>query len=547
MVGARLGLCGIVLAAMTSAIALGWADVCSAQDARVKEEGERGWLDVLASGRAWVKLRYRFEEVDQDGFAANAHASTLRTVLGYETKTWHRLSALVEFENVTAVGNDLYDSTTNGETSRPVVADPEDTEVNQAYLQWSGVEDLTARVGRRVITLDDHRFVGDAGWRQNQQTFDALTLEYARIPRTKLFYAFLDNVNRVAGRVEKLYADYTGVEVSKGDHLVDIYSPELVVAQEEFLVGLRALGGAAGKPTDERDRTRYELARQKLLLLGVTDEQVAELEKTGQPQLILTMHAPIGGTVVEKSVREGAYVETGEPLYSIADLSRVWVLAEVYEFELPWVVRGQKADVTVEALPGEAFEGTVAFVDPHVDDATRTVKVRINLDNSRRLLKPGMFADVRIHAVLGPDGKRTPSPLAGKYSCPMHPEILVDDTGQCPICGMTLVREPGEVQPAATGLLAIPTSAVLDSGARRIVWVEREPGKYEVAEVVLGPRAGDRYAVLSGLSEGQRVVVRGNFLLDSQSQIEGKPSLLFPDGLAVSAGEHAGHSDHSGH
>ncbi len=190
---------GIVAAAFVLGLSLGAPAVLAQEGAAEGGSAGRGWLDALGQGRTWVKLRYRFEEVDQDGFAEDAHASTLRSVLGYETSAWHGLSGLVEFEDVTALGNDLYDSTTNGETSRPVVADPEDTEVNQVYLQYGGVEGLTARIGRRVIILDDHRFVGDVGWRQNQQTFDALSLEYAGLPRTRLFYAFLDNVNRVFG------------------------------------------------------------------------------------------------------------------------------------------------------------------------------------------------------------------------------------------------------------------------------------------------------------------------------------------------------------
>ncbi len=353
---------------------------------------------------------------------------------------------------------------------------------------------------------------------------------------------------RVAGRVERVYADYTGVDVARGDHLVDIYAPELVVAQEEFLLGLRALGATpdAGQQ-GERDRARADLSRQKLILLGVSDAQIEELQKTGKPSEILTVHAPIGGTVVAKNVREQTYVETGDPLYEIADLSRVWLIADVYEYELPWVVRGESASVVVEALPGESFEGLVAFVDPRVDEASRTIKVRINLDNPKRLLKPGMFAHVTIRAELGPDGKHAPSILAGKFTCPMHPEVVADAPGKCPLCQMDLVREPGE--PVMSGSsselpLSVPTTAVLSTGTRNVVWVEREPGRFELAELTLGPRAVGFYPVLGGLNEGDRVVVHGNFLLDSQSQIEGKPSLLFPKGLEPGASAPAGHAGH---
>ena len=176
---------------------LGCTTAAMAQEAQAPSAEAGGWIDALARGQAWVRFRYRFEEVEQQGFAEDAHASTLRSVLGYRTDAWHGLHGTIEFENVTALGNDLYDSTTNGETSRPLVADPEDTEVNQVYLEASG--NLGARLGRQVITFDDHRFVGDVGWRQNQQTFDALRLDGSGTERTKLVYAFVDNANRIFG------------------------------------------------------------------------------------------------------------------------------------------------------------------------------------------------------------------------------------------------------------------------------------------------------------------------------------------------------------
>ncbi len=337
---------------------------------------------------------------------------------------------------------------------------------------------------------------------------------------------------RVAARIERVYADFTGTAVAQGDHLVDIYSPELVVAQQELL--------SAGPNADA--------AREKLRLLGVTDAQLAAILAEGAPRLVLTLHAPIGGTVIEKAVREQMYVQVGDPLYTIADLSTVWLFADIYEFELPWVAIGQAVEVAVEGAPGETFAGTVAFVEPVVREATRTVRVRVNLPNPDGRLRPGMFAKAVIRATLGPDGRRAPSPLAGKWVCPMHPDVTQDTAGACPLCGMDLQRVAGETADGgtaahATELLAVPATAVLDSGLRRIAWVEREPGRYEAAELLLGPRAGDFYPVLGGLREGERVVVHGAFLLDSQAQIEGRPSLLFPRGLEQGAATpgHAGH------
>lgn len=385
---------------------------------------------------------------------------------------------------------------------------------------------------------------------------------------------------RIDGRIERLYVDFTGIRVSKGDHLVDIYSPDLLLAQTEFLLASRHLEatppGGAGRTAAE---TSLEASRQKLLLWGITPDQIGDLKEEGKAHVTLTLLAPVGGVVIQKNIREGAYVKTGDPLYTIADLSTLWAYADIYEYELPWVEPGQDATLEVEGAPGQAFSGTVAFVDPVVNESTRTVRVRINLPNPEGRLKPGMFAKVLIRSRLGPDGTKAPSPLAGKFACPMHPDVVSDAAGDCRICGMPLekipdapapgapvwtcpmhpeVREaaPGrcpickmklvEAQPSATGdALAVPVTAVLDTGNRRVVYVEREPGKYEAREVTLGPRAGDYYPALSGLAEGDRVVVHGNFLLDSQAQIEGKPSLLFPKGLSWEAPPPAGHEGHA--
>jgi Cu(I)/Ag(I) efflux system membrane fusion protein len=343
--------------------------------------------------------------------------------------------------------------------------------------------------------------------------------------------------SRSAGRVERVYADFTGTHVDQGDHLVEIYAPDLFVAQQEFLLAQRASSAAAASSA-----LSTELAREKLALLGVTEDQILELERTGKPATVLTVFAPIGGTVIEKNVRAQMYVEAGDPLYTIADLSTVWLHAEVYEYELPWVALGQPVEATLEALPGEVFRGSVAFVEPIVSEATRTVRVRVELENPELLLKPGMFASIVLHAPLGPDGKRAEVALRGRFACPMHPDVVSDEALVCWICGMALIeRESTGGGPGH--LIAIPVSALLDSGERRIVYVEREPGRYEAVEVVLGPRAGDEYPVLSGLEEGDRVVARGAFLIDSQAQIEGRPSLFFPRGLAGVSRPHAGHED----
>jgi hypothetical protein len=159
-----------------------------------------GGLDrAVLGGKWWLRLRYRLENVEQDGFEHDAWASTLRTVLGYETGVWNGASVLLEFEDVSAIGDDKYNSTVNGEVDYPVVADPEGSEVNQVFLRYVPVEQTSLKLGRQVVTLDNHRFVGDVGWRQNQQTFDAASLRWMPLAPLQVFYAFVDNVNRVFG------------------------------------------------------------------------------------------------------------------------------------------------------------------------------------------------------------------------------------------------------------------------------------------------------------------------------------------------------------
>lgn len=365
----------------------------------------------------------------------------------------------------------------------------------------------------------------------DKRVLDHVVRTVGRIEFNERLVAYL--TARVAGRVERVYADFTGMRVKQGDHLVDLYSPDLTVAQQEYLLVSRRRDA---EPAD------LDLARQKLELLGLTAAQIDDLTTNGKPSVVLTVFAPIGGTVIQKNVREQSYVAAGDPLYTIANLATVWLQADVYEYELPWVAFGQTVDVDVEAVPGETLKGRVAFVDPMVNEATRTVRVRIDLDNPGERLKPGMFASARIHARLGEGGVRAVTDLIGDYACPMHPEIRATESGPCPICGMALEKDVPS-GPVAAPLVAVPATAVLDSGLRRIVWVEEQPGRYIAREVKLGPRAGDFYPVLSGVDEGESVVVQGSFLLDSQAQITGKPCLLFPKGLRAKVG-HAGHEDH---
>lgn len=372
---------------------------------------------------------------------------------------------------------------------------------------------------------------------------------------------------RISGRVDRIHADFTGIRVKQDDHLVDIYSPELFIAQGELLRGLEAYEKATGDKIFAQ--INVDAARTKLRLLGILPAQLAEIEKSRKVSTHLTVYASIGGTVIEKNVRAGQYVKEGDMLYRIADLDPIWLYLDIYEYDLGWVRYGQAVEVTLEAYSNEKFQGVVTFIDPFLDDKTRTVKVRVNLKNPDGKLKPAMYASALIRVRLRPDGTPEPTGLEGKYLCRMHPEVVQDQPGRCPICEMQLDRVPQAPRPAASGheghdhmdhapkdqakkpagVLAIRATAVLDTGRRKVTYRQRSDGAFELVELQLGARAEvtddagqseGYYPVFKGLKEGDRVVVRGGFLLDSQQQISGMPSLLYKEGQSAS-NLHSGH------
>jgi len=343
----------------------------------------------------------------------------------------------------------------------------------------------------------------------------------------------------VPGRLDRLFVDFTGVIVRKGDHLVELYSPSLIVAQRELIATWRA---QQRLPEKDRGLTAANLrsATEKLRLLGVLPEQIEEIKRLGKPIDHLTIYAPIGGIVIEKHANEGMYVQTGTKIYTIADLSTVWVFLDAYESDLRWLRYGQQVRFTTESHPGEVFDGRIVFIDPILDKKTRSVKVRVNVSNPQGKLKPGMFVRARAESRLAAGGKVFDPSLAGKWISPMHPEIIKDGPGKCDVCGMDLVpaeelgyRAPDKNLPAP---IVIPATAPLITGKRAVVYV-RLPGEeqpvFEGREVVLGERAGDLYLVRHGLEEGDLVVTRGNFKIDSALQIQARPSMMSPDDTAA--------------
>ncbi|MEE9296785.1 MAG: efflux RND transporter periplasmic adaptor subunit [Phycisphaerae bacterium] len=356
----------------------------------------------------------------------------------------------------------------------------------------------------------------------------------------------------VPGRLDRLYVDYTGIPVRKGDHMVYMYSPELGTAQTELLEALRRT-----KPTqNNRSSVLHERAgewlediRDKFRLWGFGDGQITEIEERGTSSNYMTIHAPMGGIVIHKNVLEGMYVQTGTRIYTIADLAHVWVKLDAYESDLAWLRYGQQVEFETEAYPGETFAGTVSFIAPVLDAKTRTVKVRVNVENADGRLKPEMFVRAVVHSEVAAGGRVVDARLAGKWMCPMHPEVIQEDPGDCSRCGMPLLRteslgfvsvQAGDVEAP----LVIPASAPLITGKRALVYVQLpdKPGTYQGREIRLGPRVGNEYIVLDGLVEGERVVVHGNFKIDSAMQIMAEPSMMSP-----TSGQRAPSHDHEQH
>ena len=346
----------------------------------------------------------------------------------------------------------------------------------------------------------------------------------------------------VPGRLDKLYVDYTGVPVNKGDHMVYLYSPELISAQEELLQAIEAKKNI--QKTDlgimrEMTESTANAAREKLRLWGLTLEQIAEIETTGQVTDHMTIYSPTSGIVIHKNALEGMYVQTGTKIYTIADLSKVWVKLDAYESDLEWLRYGQEMEFTTVSYPGHIFRGTISFIDPILNDRTRTIKIRVNVANPDGKLKPGMFVKALVRSQVASGGQIMDADMVGKWICPMHPEIVKETSGKCDTCEMPLVRTEalGYVSddPAlAEKPLVIPVTAAMVTGTRAIVYVQvpnTEKPTYEGREIALGPRAGDYYLVRRGLKEGELVVVKGNFKIDSSLQILARPSMMTPEGI----------------
>jgi len=301
-------------------------------------------------------------------------------------------------------------------------------------------------------------------------------------------------VSHVTGRIEKLFVNFTGETVVKGQVLAQVYSPELISAQQELIEASK---------TKETQPAIYEAAKERLRQWKITDEQIISIESSGVTQTLIDVVSNTSGIVISKLVNTGNYISRGTPLFDIADLSRLWVLFDAYESDLQFLRKGEKLTFTLEALPGERYTGTIAFIDPVIDPVTRVAKVRVEAGNKSGRLKPEMF-------------------VTGIVSTTLH---------------------------EFNNNLVIPKSAVLWTGKRSIVYVkqaEADEPVFKMREIELGPMLGDSYVVVSGLSEGEEIVTNGTFSVDAAAQLAGKPSMMNPSGGVSSTGHNHGSMEGNG-
>lgn len=309
--------------------------------------------------------------------------------------------------------------------------------------------------------------VAISGTKRALANVSTTTIKKQSLSKDIISYGYLDFAEqnrksisaRFNGRIEKLYVTKTGDVIRAGAPLFEIYSPELVQAQNDFIISLSS------------NSSIQQSAKKKLELYGITAAQIQELEKTKAVKTTVIFYSPIGGTVVEKKVREGMYISEGMQLFDVADFSTLWNISEVYETDIASVHVGSPVTIRLRAYPGKQFAGRVTFISPVVDAQSRTIKVRSEIVNSGGLLKPQMYGETVQHVSLG------------------------------------------------TGLF-IPADAVINTGKRMVAWVKTSDGMFEARDITLGDKCGSGYKIISGVQEGDEVAVTGGFLIDSESQLK---------------------------
>ena len=342
---------------------------------------------------------------------------------------------------------------------RTEAAAPPATGTDLSAISLSPEQRVTANVKTVRVALDTH--TGEI------VTTGRVTFDERRLAQVTAY---------TGGRIERLFVNFTGDSVRRGQSVGTIYSPDLFATQQEYLLAIEnrarmERAGFAGAHSASKDLV--ESTKTRLLLSGMTGGQIAQLERTRKPILATTITSSVSGVVTKKLAVEQQYVQQGQTLLEVADLSNVWVEVDVYEQQLPSVRLGDRVEITAGALPGRTFAGKVSFILPVLEGTTRTARVRVELPNPGLQLKPDMYVNARI------------------LGAPAPPHIMV------------------------------PAAAVVDRGQQQFVWVETQPGSYEPRRVTTGGRHGAAIVIASGLSDGEVVVVEGGFLLDSEAQLRG--------------------------
>ncbi len=360
---------------------------------------------------------------------------------------------------------------TSSEGIKPAAAKAEkakDTEMDEMKgltmeaIQKEG-KAVEVPAGAVRISPERQQLIGVKFGKVEEKTLDKVIRTVGRIDYDEKRLATISP--KIGGWIEELYVDFTGKYVKKGERLLTIYSPDLVSAQEEYLIALRT-----SKSLGSRD-SLLESARRRLKLWDISDDQIKALEERGQVAKTLTLHSPFSGFVLERTAFQGMNVMPGMALYKLADLSVVWLYADIYEYELPLVRVGQEAAIDLSYYPGEIFRGKVIYIYPYLDPATRTAKVRFQFSNPKDKLKPEMYANVQLKIPLGTK-------------------------------------------------LVVPEGAIIDTGERQVAILDRGSGYFEPRQVKLGTKVDQYYVVLEGLKGGERVVTSANFLIDSESKFK---------------------------
>lgn len=380
--------------------------------------------------------------------------------------------------------------------SRPAVLPPADSKQDQMMdmpgMEKSGAGKTDDKTPSRTKQPDESDLSAESGESPrtifiSPERLQTIGVKYQSVTRRPL-EKLIRTVGRVAvderrlakvtikfhGWIEELFVSALGDHVKKGQRLFTIYSPDLVATQEEYLLALQSqkqLGGSEIPEVAAGSKDLLEATRHRLHLWDIGDEHIRELERTRQVTKTLPIHSPISGTVIRKEVLRGTHVEPGEELYTIADLSHIWILADIYEYELTFVKIGQKAAVTLSYDPGTVLTGQVGFIYPTLDPKTRTAKVRFEIDNADEKLKPDMYANVELRVSLGTK-------------------------------------------------LAIPQEAIIESGEKQVVFLHHGGGKLEPRMIKTGVQTGEWSEVLTGLKEGDHIVTSANFLIDSESRLK---------------------------